>query len=113
MRILKFVMYFCISSIFENFPISILEAMDYGNLVLTTKVGGIKDFVFDRHNGIFVASKQFRGNGRENGRNLQEHRTEGKDSRKRQKNLLNNITLTISQNGICNYITHYEISYFV
>ncbi len=47
---------FCMSSVFENFPISILEAMDYGCTVLTTKVGGITDFVVDRYNGIFVKS---------------------------------------------------------
>lgn len=45
---------FCLVSLFENFPISVLEAMDYGKVVLVSKVGGLKDFITHKYNGIFV-----------------------------------------------------------
>lgn len=45
---------FCLTSFFENFPVSVLEAMDYGKIVLVSKVGGLIDFIKDKRNGIFV-----------------------------------------------------------
>lgn len=48
---------FCITSIFENFPISILEAMSYGKSVIATDVGGIPDIVKHNHNGILIRTK--------------------------------------------------------
>lgn len=44
---------FCLPSVFENCPISIMEAMDYGLAILASKVGGIPDLITDRENGLF------------------------------------------------------------
>lgn len=41
-------------SSFESFGISILEAMNYGLPVITTKIGGIPDLVKNGENGLFV-----------------------------------------------------------
>jgi len=48
---------FCLPSLFENFPVSVLEAMDYGEIVLVGEVGGLKDFIVNKYNGIFVRSE--------------------------------------------------------
>lgn len=39
---------------FENFPLSIIEAMSYGLPILTTGVGGISEMVKDGYNGIII-----------------------------------------------------------
>jgi glycosyltransferase involved in cell wall biosynthesis len=41
----------------EGLPITILEAMLYGHVVITRPVGGIPDIVEDKVNGILVSSK--------------------------------------------------------
>lgn len=43
---------FCMSSTYEGFPISIIEAMSIGLPILSTKVGGIPDVVIDGKNGL-------------------------------------------------------------
>tara|TARA_Y100000294_G_scaffold88475_1_gene82535 strand:- start:491 stop:1666 length:1176 start_codon:yes stop_codon:yes gene_type:complete len=48
---------FCITSIFENFPVSILEAMSYGKSLIATNVGGIPDIVKHNNNGILIRPK--------------------------------------------------------
>lgn len=46
---------YCMTSHFENFPISILEAMKFQAAVLATRVGGIPDIVEDGTNGILAS----------------------------------------------------------
>lgn len=46
---------YCITSHFENFPISILEAMKFQAAVLATRVGGIPEIVEDGTNGLLVS----------------------------------------------------------
>ena len=43
---------FCMSSIYEGFPISIIEAFSAGLSVLSTRVGGIPDVVKNGYNGM-------------------------------------------------------------
>lgn len=43
---------FCMSSVYEGFPISIIEAFSAGLPVLSTRVGGIPDVVKDDRNGL-------------------------------------------------------------
>ena len=45
---------FCITSIFENFPVSLLEAMAYGKIIIATNVGGIQELIINDINGILV-----------------------------------------------------------
>ncbi len=44
--------YFCLSSIYEGLPISLLEAMSLGVIPICTPVGGIKDLINDGINGF-------------------------------------------------------------
>ncbi len=46
---------YCITSHFENFPISILEAMKFQAAVLATRVGGIPEIVEDGTNGLLAS----------------------------------------------------------
>jgi len=48
---------FCITSIYENMPISILEAMGYGKAIIATNVGGISEVIKNDYNGILVPAK--------------------------------------------------------
>lgn len=43
---------FCLSSIFEGMPISLIEAMSVGCVPISTNVGGIKDMITDGVNGF-------------------------------------------------------------
>ncbi len=45
---------YCLPSYSEGLPISVLEAMAFGLPVITTKVGGLKDFFQDGKMGYFV-----------------------------------------------------------
>jgi glycosyltransferase involved in cell wall biosynthesis len=47
---------FCLSSIYEGLPISILEAISIGLPIISTNVGGIPDIVKDSENGFLVNS---------------------------------------------------------
>lgn len=42
------------TAIFEPFGITLLEAMDYGKILLVSKYGGAIDFIKDGQNGIFI-----------------------------------------------------------
>ncbi len=46
---------YCNVSHFENFPISLLEAMKYGSAVVAGRVGGIPEFVEDGKNGLLIS----------------------------------------------------------
>lgn len=41
---------------FENFPISVIEAMSYGLPIITTGAGGISEMVKDYYNGLIITS---------------------------------------------------------
>ena len=45
---------YCNVSHFENFPLSLLEAMKYGSVVLASRVGGIPEFIEHGENGLLV-----------------------------------------------------------
>ena len=46
---------YCNVSHFENFPLSLLEAMKYGAAVVASRVGGIPEFVEDGKNGLLTS----------------------------------------------------------
>ena len=46
---------FCLISHFENFPVSLLEAMKFETAILASRVGGIPEFVEDGKNGLLVS----------------------------------------------------------
>lgn len=46
---------YCLTSHFENYPISILEAMKFQAAVLATRVGGIPEIVEDGTNGLLTS----------------------------------------------------------
>lgn len=45
---------FCLSSVFEGFPISLVEAMATGLPCVATRVGGIPEILIDEQNGLLV-----------------------------------------------------------
>lgn len=47
--------YFCLSSIVEGMPISIIEAFSYGVPVISTPAGGVNDMVDSRVNGLLTS----------------------------------------------------------
>ncbi len=51
---------FCLPSIRDNFPFSILEAMAEGKPVIATKVGGIPEAVVDKVAGLLVPPRNVR-----------------------------------------------------
>ena len=51
---------FCLPSIRDNFPFSILEAMAEGKPVIATKVGGIPEAVVDKVTGLLVPPRNVR-----------------------------------------------------
>ncbi len=48
---------YCLPSYSEGLPITVLEAMSFGMPVITTKVGGLKEFIKDGKMGFFVRIK--------------------------------------------------------
>jgi len=52
---------YCMTSHFENFPISILEAMKFQAAVLATRVGGIPELVEDERNGLLTSPGDVQG----------------------------------------------------
>jgi glycosyltransferase involved in cell wall biosynthesis len=44
--------YFCLSSLYEGLPITILEALNLGMPIISTRVGGIPDVLIDGTNGF-------------------------------------------------------------
>lgn len=49
---------FCLSSLYEGLPISIIEAINVGLPVISTNVGGVGDIIEDGENGFLVNSLQ-------------------------------------------------------
>jgi len=45
---------YCNTALFEPFGIALLEAMDYGLIILGSTKGGIKDYIKDGENGILI-----------------------------------------------------------
>lgn len=45
---------FILPSKFESFPLSILEAMSLGLPIIATRTGGVREMVFDKHNGYII-----------------------------------------------------------
>ena len=50
--------FYCLPSYSEGLPISVLEAMSFGKPVITTPVGGLKNFFQDGVMGFFVQPKK-------------------------------------------------------
>ena len=50
---------FVLSSRWESFPLSILEAMSAGCAVIATDVGGVSEAIKDGHNGLLVPPDDF------------------------------------------------------
>lgn len=48
---------YCLPSYSEGLPITVLEAMSFGMPVITTKVGGLKEFIIEGKMGFFVGVK--------------------------------------------------------
>lgn len=46
--------YYCASSIFEGFPITVIEALSQGKPVISTSVGGISEIIENDINGLLV-----------------------------------------------------------
>ena len=46
---------YCMPSLFENFPVSLLEAMKFETAILANRVGGIPEFVEDGKDGLLVS----------------------------------------------------------
>ena len=46
---------YCNVSHFENFPLSLLEAMKYESAVLASRVGGVPEFIKHEENGLLVS----------------------------------------------------------
>jgi glycosyltransferase involved in cell wall biosynthesis len=49
---------FVLPAIYENFPFAILEAQATGLPVISTKVGGIPEFLADNKNGFLIAPRE-------------------------------------------------------
>ncbi|MFC5281955.1 glycosyltransferase family 4 protein [Pedobacter alpinus] len=56
-QLLKDCNIFLLPSFFEGLPISLLEAMSFGQVAITTNVGSIKYVVENKINGLFVKTK--------------------------------------------------------
>jgi len=48
---------FILSSLYENFPISVLESMSSGTATISTNVGGVPEIIKDHENGLLIPSK--------------------------------------------------------
>lgn len=48
---------YCNTALFEPFGIALLEAMEYGLIVLGSVEGGIKDYIKDGYNGFLISPK--------------------------------------------------------
>ena len=55
---------FVLSSFFEGFPISIVEAMSHGVPVVASNVGGISEMIKDRHTGCLFEAGDYKCLGR-------------------------------------------------
>jgi len=54
MRVIKDARVVVLPSLFENFPYVVLETMALGTLLITTKVGGIREIITHLENGILI-----------------------------------------------------------
>ena len=52
---------YCLVSHFENFPVTLLEAMKFGTAIIASEVGGIPEFVRHGHNGLLVSPSDAEG----------------------------------------------------
>ncbi|MGE5329834.1 MAG: glycosyltransferase family 4 protein [Deltaproteobacteria bacterium] len=53
--------FFALPSLLEGLPISILEIMSQGKILVATKVGGIPEVISDGENGLLVNPKDIKG----------------------------------------------------
>ena len=52
---------YCLVSHFENFPVTLLEAMKFSTAIIASEVGGIPEFVRHGHNGLLVSPTDAEG----------------------------------------------------
>ena len=50
----------CLPSIHEGFPLSIVEALSIGLIIVTSKTGGIPEVIIENENGYLFESKNIR-----------------------------------------------------
>ena len=77
---------FCLPSIYEGFPLAILEAMDAGLPVVTTTASGMPEAIVDGESGLLVPPEDVDALGRALGRLLEDHqlrRSMGEAARRR------------------------------
>jgi len=53
-KLYKELQFVLLPSLYEGFPMTIMESMAYGVIPITTNVGGISDHIFNNENGILI-----------------------------------------------------------